>query len=306
MIAPYDHEAMWSKARVFINRAMDDSPERSPDEQALWAAAALELLGKAALARVSPLLIATPSEDGVNVLIAAGLIEGEAKFNSVSASTIFKRCQRAFRPFNARDAQRFADARNEYLHGAAVGFTLHPEAWWPRYWSLATTLLAAQDKAIEDFVGNVRTLRVENYLSQNSKNIENRTEALIHRAQQRLMQYKSGTLPAKVQALWAADADLSAGLKFSTSQECPACGAIGLLEGDTCSEVHYEHEYDYDEDGPSYLLSTWANVKVLADYFSCDKCHLVLEYELLSEAGVAEEFDAVDDNPPMEPEYGND
>ena len=129
MIAPYDHEALWSKAKVFLNRAMDPDPGRSFDEQALWASAALELLGKAALARVSPLLIAEPTEEGVNILIATGLIEGTAKFTSVSASTIFKRCQRAFRPFSAADALKFADARNEYLHGPTIGFmTFPPEA----------------------------------------------------------------------------------------------------------------------------------------------------------------------------------
>ena len=126
VIAPYDHEALWAKAKVFLNRAMDPDPGRSFDEQALWASAALELLGKAALARVSPLLIAEPTEEGVNILIATGLIEGTAEFTSVSASTIFKRCQRAFRPFSAADAQKFADARNEYLHGSSIGFMTLP------------------------------------------------------------------------------------------------------------------------------------------------------------------------------------
>src|ERR1022692_512412 len=101
MIEPYDYEALWAKAKVFLNRAMDPGPGRAFDEQTLWASAALELLGKAALARVSPRLIAEPNEEGANILIAAGLIEGNAKFTSVSASTIFKRCQLAFRPFSA-------------------------------------------------------------------------------------------------------------------------------------------------------------------------------------------------------------
>jgi hypothetical protein len=183
VIAPYDHEAMWSKAKVFLNRAMDPDPGRSFDEQALWASAALELLGKAALARVSPLLIAQPSEEGVNILIATGLIEGNAKFASVSASTIFKRCQRAFRPFCSEDALKFADARNEYLHGSAIGFlTLVPQAWWPAYWALASILVTAQDREIEELVGRDRIAAVEGYLEQNSKNIEHRTEALIARA----------------------------------------------------------------------------------------------------------------------------
>jgi hypothetical protein len=132
--APYDHEALWAKAKVFLNRAMDPGPDRSFDEQALWASAALELLAKAALARVSPLLIAEPTEEGLNILIAAGLVQGNAQFTSVSASTVFKRCERAFEPFSATEAMKFAAARNEYVHGSGIGFmAIPPQAWWPRY-----------------------------------------------------------------------------------------------------------------------------------------------------------------------------
>jgi hypothetical protein len=192
VIAPYDHNALWSKAKVFLNRAMDPDPVRSFDEQALWASAALELLGKAALARVSPLLIAEPTEDGANLLVATGLIEGTAQFTSVRASTIFKRCQRAFRPFSASDALRFATARNEYLHGSGIGFmTLAPQAWWPRYWALASILVTAQDRDIEDLVGPDRVSVVEAHLEQNAKNVEHRAEALISRARQRLAQYQA-------------------------------------------------------------------------------------------------------------------
>lgn len=302
MTAPYDHDALWSKAKVFLNRAMDDSAERSPDEEALWAAAALELLGKAALARVSPLLIATPTEDGVNVLIAAGLVEGDAKFNSVAASTIFKRCQRAFRPFNAGDAQKFADARNEYLHGASLGFVLPAKAWWPRFWALASVLVTAQDREVAELVGDDRVATVEQHLEQNSKNVEHRTEALIARAQQRLAQYTAGTLPAKIQALWNADADLTLGLTYSTSHPCPACGGSGLLEGNEYTDAEYEYEYEDPESFPSF----WATLTVPGEYFSCPTCHLVLEYDLLDEAGITENFEVIDEDPPMEQEYGND
>ena len=44
----WDYEALWLKAKLFLNRAMDDEPLRSFDEQAFWASQALELLGKAA------------------------------------------------------------------------------------------------------------------------------------------------------------------------------------------------------------------------------------------------------------------
>lgn len=94
MISPYDHEALWVKAKLFINRAMDDDEARSFEEQALWASLALELLAKAALARVSPLLIAEPNEEGSNLLIASGLLEGDARFTSLRAKTLFSRCHK--------------------------------------------------------------------------------------------------------------------------------------------------------------------------------------------------------------------
>lgn len=300
MTAPYDDAALWNKAKMFLNRAMDDSQERSPDEVALWAAAALELLGKAALARVSPLLIASPTEEGVNLLIASGLVEGDPKFISVAAGTIFKRCQRAFRPFNAGDAQKFADARNEYLHGAGVGFVLPPEAWWPRFWSLASILVTAQDRDMSELVGDDRVVVVDRYLEQNSKNVEHRTEALIARARQRLAQWQAGTLPAKVQAQWPVDLDLTAGMTYRIAQTCPACDAEGVSEGDEF--VHAEYEYEYD----GGYVSAWATLTVPCSYFSCPRCHLILDYDLLEQAGLPETFQVIDEDPPMEQEYGND
>jgi hypothetical protein len=246
VIAPYDHDALWSKAKVFLNRAMDPDPVRSFDEQALWAAAALELLGKAALARVSPLLIAEPTEEGVNILIATGLIAGTAKFSSVSASTIFKRCQRAFRPFSAADALRFADARNEYLHGSAIGFmTLAPQAWW-------------SGLSAFEWLGPTWSRTPSTW-----------TIAPSRWARQRLAQYRAGTLPARVQMEWQSNADLTAGLSYSTSERCPACGDVGTLEGDESGDMSYE----YDRGGEHDEGNVWARVNVPADYFSCQTCH---------------------------------
>lgn len=284
---------------------MDEEPSRSFDEQALWASAALELLGKAALARVSPLLIAEPTEDGVNLLIATGLIEGTARFGSVRAATVFKRCARAFRPFDAGIAQKFADSRNEYLHGSSVGFhVLVPTAWWPGFWAQAAILVTALDRDIDELVGTDRTSAVEAYLNKNTKDVEQRTEALINRAKQRMLQYTAGTLPLKTQMEWGIAANLSAMLSYNTRATCPACGAPGLLEGETADGYEYEYEYDhYDES----TVAAWATVSVTPDYFSCPTCRLVLDhYELVEHAGLGEPFSAIDDDPPVEPEYGND
>lgn len=100
-----DYDVIFLNAMLFLNRAMDES-DRSFDERVLWASMALELLGKSALARVSPLLIADPNESGGNLLIAAGFLEGKAQFVSVSAKTVFARCSRGFKPFNGSEAKK--------------------------------------------------------------------------------------------------------------------------------------------------------------------------------------------------------
>jgi hypothetical protein len=309
MTAPYDHEALWSKAKVFLNRAMDPEAGRSFDEQALWASAALELLGKAALSRVSPLLIAEPTEDGQNILIASGLIEGDARFTSVSAATVFKRCQKAFRPFSASDAVKFAEARNEYLHGSGIGFmTLPPQAWWPRYWALAVILVTALDREIEDLVGPDRARVVEAHLAQNAKNVEHRVEALIARAGQRLAQDQAGTLPALIQTEWRSSPEPTADLPYFSVEECPACGKAGTLEGGDGSDVvSFEYVYDQEDGSP---MGAQARINVPAEYFGCPTCHLVLDnYELIEQAGLPDSFEFIDENPEWpegEPDYGND
>lgn len=306
MTAPYDHHALWLKAKSFLNRAMDQSAERPFDEQALWASLALELLAKAALARVSPLLIAEPTEDGTNLLIASGLMEGDARFTSVRAKTLYSRCQKAFKPFSESEAGKITHARNEYLHGSAVGFTSIPAAaWWPRYWTLAVILVSALERTIDDLVGADRSDTVEQHLEQNQKNIEHRTEMLIERAKQRLAQWEAGNLPAKVAAEWSPGTSLSAGFKYSEPAACPACGGTGTIEGEDAHDVEVRYER-FSEDDFEVVLDVTAN----AEYFSCETCGLVLgSYELVEQAGLDTTFDTQGDEADVEyyeGDYGND
>lgn len=304
---PWDAEAMLLKAKLFLNHAMDEGEEhRDFHERALWASLALELLAKAALARVSPVLIAAPNEEGNSLLVASGLVEGDVRFLSVQAKTLFSRCSKAFKPFNGHEAQNIAAARNEYLHGAAPVFTsIPPEAWWPRYWAQAHILINACDRELEDLVGHERVSMVEDYLARNKKNLEHRLEMLLERARQQLARHDSGQMRANEMAEWSRyrPGGLSAGLTYSTGQTCPACGALGLLEGEDVDDANPHHE-QVSEDA----YESWMDLTVGSAYFSCDTCHLVLDsYELVEAAELPPTFEATGDIGDFwEPEYGND
>jgi hypothetical protein len=314
MTRPFDHEALWTKAKLFLNRAMDDD-SRSFDEQALWAALALELLAKAALARVSPLLIAEPNEEGTNLLIATGLVKGDARFTSVRAKTLMARCHKAFKPFDQLKAMKIIDGRNEYLHSSGAGFmAIPPQAWWPQYWAQAAILVTALDRDLDELVGSDREPVVIKHLEQNAKNIEQRTEALLERAKQRRRQWLDGSLPAKVAAEWKTGQNLSAKMAHSTTADCPACESTGLLEGDEVvnEDIHYPSALSFTDEEPErdYWGDGSVTLTIEAAYFSCPGCQLVLNgYELLKQVELNIDFDVegdVDQYIGQEPEYGND
>lgn len=305
MTEPWDSDALWGKAKLFVNHALDTDVARTFDERALWASLALELLAKSALSRASPLLIAVPNEDGKNLLAAAGLTQDEATFKSISATTLFKRCARAFKPFNGDEAGRLADRRNSYVHSATPAISPIPEdAWWPRYWPLVQVLVHACDRDVEDLVGPEHVRTVEAALAENSRNVHERFEMLVERARQRLARFEAGEMRTAELRDWERPLDLSASLRYSTRADCPACGSDeGLLEGDeilqTATEAERVSETDYD---------VWLRLEVGADYFSCERCRCVLEsYELLEASELPTSFEAVGDPADFwEPDYGND
>jgi hypothetical protein len=283
---------------------MDSDEHRTFEERALWASLALELLAKAALARVSPLLIAIPQEDGANLLIAAGVMSGDARFRSIPVHTLFGRCHKAFKPFSEREAMQIAQARNEYLHGAGTGFTGIPEeAWWARFWAQAAILVDHLDHDLDGLVGHDRVTAVEHYLSLNTKNLEHRLESLLEHARQRLALRGSPNPPAWVLRELSGSGDLTASLAHKTEATCPACSAEGLLEGAEVSNYDFQVEQVGEDD-----YEQWVDLTVDSDYFSCSNCRLVLNgYELIEHAGLPVTFGAVgDDRDYAGDEYGND
>jgi len=299
-----DSDALWLKARLFINHAMDDLEARTFDERALWASLALELLGKAALARVNPLLIALPNEEGNHLLAASGLVPGDGPVMTVQAATVFRRCARAFRPFNASEAIAIANNRNAYLHSGAASFTPIPEtAFWPAYWRQAAILIFAQDRDIAQFVGADRTEDVEAHLARSKQHVQERVEALVGRAKQQLELIASGNAPERIVVAFRRNNDLSANMRYSTPVPCPACGGEATLEGEEEAghEMRYEQVAEDDFD-------TYVDVRVFADYLSCQHCRLVLDTaELLEAADLDAEFDVEGDPADfVEAEYGND
>ena len=294
MSIPYNHEAVWMKAKSFINRSFAALDDEDFPMAALCAAVSLELLAKSVLSQISPLLVADPSDNGRSLMLAAGLPEDTTKYKSISAKTLFSRCARAFRPFNEKAAVDIAAQRNAELHSGATPYSAidDPQAWWEQFWSTAEVLVDQRGNTIEDFVGPGRTAEVRMHLLRNMENVNRRVESLVEAARQRL---ELGIDPPK---------RLGVIYELDDYTTCPVCEEEAVLGGDYVEES--EFIADQVEDG------TWGyeQVEVAANTFQCEHCGLMLDGELyISVAGLPPTFFV---ERPYEPdlgdyiEYGND
>jgi len=153
---PFDPDALFKKAQLFVNRSYEASEADQFDAAALWASLALEILAKWALAKVNPCLIADPSDDGKSLLTAAGVSKNVPEFKTIPAKAAYSRCARAFPPFNERESGRISGNRNDDVHSGALPYaSLHEATWWQRFWAQAALLLNAHDLSVHDLAGEV-------------------------------------------------------------------------------------------------------------------------------------------------------
>ena len=295
----------WMKAKLFTDRALDSAPDRTEDERRLWAVLALEMLGKGALAQLSPALVAKPNEEGKNLLMSVGAIGGDGQVQTVDAKTVFARCALAFRPFNSGEALKFAAMRNEYLHGSGPGLPLIPGSeWWPSIWMQAEILVHAQAFELTDLVGDERATAIQEQIRTRKDSLSTLASMMIQRGQRFLREQEEGTPPAREARERLRRKPTPLGLPFSVRHACPACGETGLLEGDTTGKVDVEYEMVGEED---YVSTVW--VEIFSDAFTCPACHLqARDPDLVDALGLPSKFETEGDSSDLaaDMEYGND
>ena len=283
MSLPYDDEAVWMKAKNFINRSFDALDDSDFALAALWASNSLELLAKSALGRINPLLVADPSDDGRSLMLAAGLPGDTNKYRSIPAKALFSRCSRAFRSFSRDDAWSIAEQRNAELHSGATPYSeiADQQSWWEQFWSNAEVLLDHRGCSIGDFVGFRRAAAVRAHLTRNKKNVQRRVDDLIEAARQRIA---LGLEPPK---------RLSMGYELTSWIECPICEGDALLGGDDVEQS--DLVADGDQDG----ISVYELVQVGTEGFECESCGLMLDgWAYIGAAGLPPTFETERDYEP--------
>ncbi|MDP1873534.1 hypothetical protein [Phenylobacterium sp.] len=285
-------DTLYAKARLYVGRAQDE-PIASP-LFGFWTSLALELLCRAALARIHPVLLADPTSEG-NIQYAFGF-NPKSNPRSVHAKTVFARCSVFVDGFTDQMSAHcliMADRRNAELHSGAAAFEVVDNSLWlPLTYEVAEVLLKHLGRDFDDFLGghaptaeamladrqSTRKKEVNDRIAAARKLFGDQTseeqEALVDSARTRL-------------ELWARTKALR---RICT---CPACGSPAAMAGESLTRGPVR----VDEDAGAILQE----VRVLPNRMLCTVCRLDLKgFQELHEAGLGAIYTAEEEQDPIE------
>jgi len=248
---------------------------------AFWSALLLELLARAALATVSPVLLAAEM-NWRNAAYAVGLSTTKRGFSPISASSkdVLLRLSETQPTFTAEHVSfctTHFDRRNSELHTGEVAFSsLGSSQWLPHFYKVSKVLLAAMNKDLSA-------------LFSDSESAEAMIVALDDAAAKAVLQdvnahkvvwfrkLESERIEATAQAaVWAAR-------QIGHRVRCPSCESTSLLQGSPVGPVKTE-VVDFE---------VYQRQKVVPSIFACNACGLRISgYSKLMACGLGDSYTA--------------
>lgn len=227
----WTRDALFKKAAGYSKRAMGQ--DRSGPWFPYWAILSLEFLARAALAKVSPALLADPRNED-SLMFAFGKATGSPP--SVVTSKVIERCTRLVDGFTSEHLKvctRLFGLRNAELHSGASPYEgLSVQAWLPDYFSVCKVLLAHLEVAMESYFGkddaDAAAKMIDAASAQARKEVLDRVAA-CRKAFGALDQVQQ---VAKAAAAAMKLRDILSSGNTRKSENCPACGTRAMVNGD--------------------------------------------------------------------------
>lgn len=263
----WERDPLWAKSRLFFERAFEEPREGSLF--CLWCSLGLELLARAALASVSPTLLAEPDAEHKFLLYALNRGAQAGSPRSLGTAQVFRLCSALFDRFSKKDlvlSQALANRRNDELHSGAAAFDQYPSRQWlPGFYKACKSLAEAMGESLDSLFGADEAKVAYEMLKEVQEEIEGRTQSLIA-AHRKVFDAKTDDEKRSAAASAAIEANrLSHERHHKVS--CPSCHSDAAVEGNAFGKVHVSVEDD--------LVVLRQSVSPKA--FSCQACGLKLQ-----------------------------
>lgn len=229
-----DPNALLLKAERYIQQI---SALGSDDwEYALWSSLSLEFLARAALANISPALLAETDKNWTSLYHALGFTPTEERFSpkSISVSDVFKRLT-AILPNFTKEHENFGilhtGRRNAELHSGELAFDgVKGSEWQPRFYQTCAILLESMGMSLRDFVGADEASAAEKLIAAAADDSAKAVKGEVE-ARKKVWHAKSDKERADLSAQAAVWATRQDGHRVI----CPACASQALVIGDPIS-----------------------------------------------------------------------
>ena len=264
----WERDPLWAKSRLFFERAFQES--REDPLFGMWCSLGLELLARAAVASVSPTLLAEPDRDHRFLLHALNRGDKETSRRSIRAAQVFSLCRVLFSDvFSADDqtsAMALSNRRNDELHTGTAAFEEYLSAQWlPGFYRACASLTKAMNESLESLFGKEEAKVAAEVLAE--------TESAVQKlVLDRIAQYRKDfeALPAEARADAArrakAEVDVLVHRRHHRAN-CPACASDATLQGEPFGPDRVSQEDN--------LIVVRRSVSPRS--FSCSACGLKLQ-----------------------------
>jgi hypothetical protein len=262
----WERDPLWTKSRLFFERAFQESPD--DPLFGLWCSLALELLGRAALASISPALLAESDREHKFLLHAFNRGAEGTTPRSIGAVQVFTLCQTLFEKFSKDDltaAMAIVNRRNGELHTGEAAFDEYPaKLWLPGFYRACRSLTEGLGESLETLLGVEVANAASEMLDETQKKVRQHVLTLIT-AHQKVFEGKSLGERQKVAAQSAIEtAELVRDRHHKVI--CPACKCEATVKGETF--------------GPERLIRNEEEIVIRQSVsprsFSCSACGLKL------------------------------
>lgn len=277
----WERDPLWAKARLFFEHALNH--DRDDPRFGLWCAFGLELLGRAAVASISPTLLAEPDRDHRHLLHALGRGNPKSGPASIGATQVFRLCEvlfPTFTPEHSTLAVALVNRRNAELHtgeNAFDGYTT--QHWVAGFYACCKALAEAMGETLETLLGEAEATEADTVLAVAEKEVKQKVCGRIARYKEVFGDKPEAERTAAVVAA-EAEADRLAYARHHRAK-CPACSAVASIQGDELGSSKVE-----DKDGEIVVKQAMAPRR-----FCCTACGLKLEgFAELAAAGLGDQY----------------
>lgn len=277
----WNAEALFAKALRYSEKMHESDPNSW--EQLLWSSLMLEFLLRAALANVSPILIAdTTNKIWSHLYVSLGFDPFEEKYSpkSIATSVVISRLLKIVPEFN-KEIESFCSRhighRNAELHSGDNPFDGMAESdWLPDFYRTTLVLLKSVGLKLEDFFE-------ENVASTAGKLIEAAADEKAKEAKGIVKAHKKvwEAKPAEEQEKLQNSAKVWAMKQDGHRVDCPACGSKSLLFGDSVSPPKRKLKDNVIEE----------SLEMLPTHYECVACELKIKgLSRLSAVGLGDRY----------------